>query len=185
MRIAFTGACSTGKSTLAESITSDSTLLAKAGIFITADARRILRELGHTNVDAMSIEEKRQFQFAYLERKLLLELGRTHYFTDRSFVDLASYWIEYLGGTLSDQDEYIAQCRSAATRYDAHFYFPSALIPLQSDGYRSTDEASRTRTDVIIKEILQAWNIPAVELSILDLDTRRAQVAEVLQRGTI
>lgn len=183
MRIAFTGASSTGKTTLSNHILGDARLAAAMGPFVTTDARRLLRELGYENIDSMGLDDRIRFQFAYLERKLALESGHESFFTDRSFVDLAAYWLQYTGRTLADGDEYVARCRSEVGRYGAHFYFPSELLPLKADGWRATETGSREKTDGHIRAILDAWGVPAIALNELDLDLRRDRVAEVLARG--
>lgn len=183
MRIAFTGASSTGKTTLSNHIQADTRLFAAIGPFVTTDARRLLRELGYENIDSMSLDARIRFQFAYLERKLALESELENFFTDRSFVDLAAYWLQYTGRTLADGDEYVARCRTEVGRYGAHFYFPSELLPLKADGWRSAETASRERTDGYIRAILDAWGVSAVALNELDLDLRRERVAEVLAQG--
>jgi nicotinamide riboside kinase len=180
VRIAFTGAGSTGKTTLARAITLDTRLAAAIGPFVTTDARAILAASGHTGVDGMSAVERLRFQHSYLDRKLALEVGRDEYFTDRSFVDLAAYWLEYTGGSLPTEDEYVKRCKQAVTRYNAHIYFPVGLLPLELDGWRSTDSESRARTDRNIRAILKDWGISPIVLDTLDLATRLSRVAKLL-----
>lgn len=89
----------------------------------------------------MNLSQKRAFQIHYLERKLALESSETDYITDRSFLDVAAYWIEYNQMNHESRHWFIEKCRKNAARYDAHFYFPVGLLPLEADGFRTVDAA--------------------------------------------
>lgn len=170
MRVAFTGTSSTGKTTLARRVVGDPRNVIWGGEFITADARTVLRTLGHQSVDEMTPEERRAFQYKYLERKLATEADATHYVTDRSFIDVAAYWLEYNAGGIDD--EFVAQCRRESARYQLHFYFPAGLIPLELDGYRSEDAISHARVDALIQKLAAQWETPLIRLSVLALEER-------------
>jgi len=162
---------------------SDSLGIGWGGKFITTDARNLLRELGHSGIDGMTVLERRLFQRRYLDRKTALERSENDYITDRSFVDVAAYWIEYNGLTSSADDDFVAACQKGAMRYDAHFYFPVGLVSLESDGFRSVDTVSRVRVDSLIQSLTSEWGVHCIHLDIANLDQRAARVIEVLEGG--
>lgn len=182
MRIAFTGSSSTGKTTLAKKLQDDTRFCGLSLEFVTVDARKLLEELGFKSMDLMIPEGKIKFQTAYLEKKLVLEDGRDNYFTDRSFIDVASYWLELDKTRLpaSDIDSYIECCRQEVGRYDLHFYFPYGLFPFESDGYRSEQFALHERIDSRICQLISEWGCKVVSLDAKDLGLRCDVVIEAL-----
>src|SRR4051812_17933176 len=93
MRIAFTGTSSTGKTTLARELMRVPEFANVVGTFLTEDARALLRELAHKSMDTMSRDELRRFQEEYFQRKAKKEQGAGSFLVDRSFVDVAAYWL--------------------------------------------------------------------------------------------
>jgi len=183
MRIAFTGSSSTGKTTLANKLQEDTRFCELSLEFITVDARKLLEERGFKSMDRMITEEKIKFQAAYLEKKLVLENGRDSYFTDRSFIDVASYWLELdkTGLPASDIDSYIERCRQEVGRYDLHFYFPYGLFPFESDGYRSEQIDLHERIDSRICQFISEWGCKVMSLDVKDLGSRCDAVIDALQ----
>ncbi|QWV92108.1 ATP-binding protein [Geomonas oryzisoli] len=183
MKVAFTGSSSTGKTTLALRLQTDPRFCILLPAFITVDARRILAERGFGSMDRMQPEELRSFQHAYLERKLALENGRDGYFTDRSFIDLAAYWLERdaAGLPASEVEAFVEICRHEANRYDLHVYFPYGLIPFESDGYRSEDEIFHQRINSRICQLLHDWGHRVVRLNAIDISERCDAVIGTLQ----
>ena len=148
------------------------------------DARGLLDSLGHTSMDLMSPDSLRTFQRQYLARKLELEKGKDHYFTDRSFVDVAAYWIvrDSAGLSTEECETVIEQCRLAAARYDLHVYFPFGVISFKSDGYRSEDYEGHRKIDDCIQGLLEKWSISFLRLVGDDLQARAETVLEALLR---
>jgi nicotinamide riboside kinase len=169
MKIACTGTSSTGKTTLATRAPSEPDFAKYALRYIGTDARMLLKERGLRNVDEMSKEQGVDFQLAYFERKLSLEDPHESYITDRSFVDVAAYWIEYTG--LPD-DKFVSRCRDESRRYDIHIYFPPDLIRFEGDGYRSFDMDVHRRIDASIVTLLKDWEIHPVVVQKIDLEGR-------------
>ncbi len=172
MRIAFTGTSSTGKTTLADRIMSDPQYTSWGGTFITANARGLLMELGYKSADDMTVSQRRELQFKYLERKIEREKSETSYFTDRSVIDIAAYWLEYNKLPADQYDEFVSRCRSEVARYDIHLYFPAGLIPIEMDGFRSVDMDSHSRVDGHIQSLLVDWGVRYIPLCEVDIELR-------------
>jgi nicotinamide riboside kinase len=183
MRVAFTGSSSTGKTTLAKKVVPALQAKGWGGRFLTTNARGLLQELGHAGVDAMDLSQKREFQRLYLDRKLAQEQAETEFITDRSFVDVAAYWIEYNGLEVQCRDDFIERCRESSVQYDAHFYFPVGLLPLHADGFRSTDETSRQRIDGLIQMLAAEWGVECHPVESVDLPCREEHVVSILREA--
>lgn len=169
VKITCTGTSSTGKTTLAKRACAEPTFTKYALRYIGADARALLKERGLRNVDEMSMEQRVEFQLAYFDRKLSLERLCDSYITDRSFVDVAAYWLEY---TALPDDEFMSRCAKEAHRYDVHLYFPPGLIGFDSDGYRSLDATVHRRIDSSIVTLLNDWGITPVVVTKGSLEER-------------
>jgi nicotinamide riboside kinase len=148
---------------------------------ITVDSRAILRRLGHMDMDRMTQTETAAFQREYFERKLALEHAEDAFLTERSFVDVAAYWVER--DSPGDTDgPFVAACHQAVARYDLHIYCPWGVIPFAGDGYRSADLTLHERFDARVRSFLVQWALPAVALVTADLGSRVAQVEDALRR---
>jgi hypothetical protein len=158
----------------------DEIITSYAPLYITADARELLQERGFRNVDEMSMKQRRSFQHAYLDRKIERESHRQNYITDRSFVDVAAYWLEYTSGDDLKNDEFVCRCRDESRRYDLHLYFPSGLIRFEHDGARSLDPEVHRRIDERILTLLSAWSIRPLVIAAIDIDQRLALVRKHL-----
>lgn len=182
MRIALTGTSSTGKTTLAERLMLEPERDAWGGRLISANARGLLLELGYQSVDGMTLAQRSDFQFAYIARKLELEKSQAEYLTDRSYLDIAAYWLDYTGGC--DDDDLVVRCRKEVARYDLHFYFPVGLLDVEMDGFRSTDIESHERVDCHIRRLAANWGVSLVSLSRLDIDWRIAEFIAAVSVNT-
>lgn len=174
MRIALTGSASTGKTTLAKHLLKNPIFSKKIDKFITADARQLLRERGFRSTDSMPREQLRQFQIDYFNRKRELELGEDNYLTERSFVDVAAFWVQRdtYDKTLEEQNLLVIPCREESQKYDVHFYAPVDLIKFEPNGYRSEDMEFRRRIDWQIRCFLSEWGIEYVTLDTSDIKER-------------
>lgn len=177
MKIAFTGTSSTGKTTLANRLMALPSFVEIVGEFVKEDARSLLRSLGHTSMDDMSRSELRTFQELYLEQKSTNERRRNRFLVDRSYADVAAYWLVRDSFDLpkEKQRSFERRCCELAQGYDLHVYFPFGQIPFRSDGYRSEDLDFHRRIDEKIHELLQEWDLTLIEISSSDLDSRLRQ----------
>lgn len=179
MRIAISGASSTGKTTLAKAL-SESSLAQELGIvFLASREREILNELGHYSMDLMTDAEQSAFQLKFYEWKYLNELNEEIYITDCSFVDVAAYWKIRDRGI--DQDSLIYSCKEMASRYDIHFFLPTGLINFDTDGYRSVNNSFHVDINNQIISFLQNWGINYYKLDTNNLLERISTSLEIIK----
>jgi nicotinamide riboside kinase len=183
MKIAFTGSSSTGKTTLAKRLMGVASFSERVGDFITEDARSLLRSLGHSSMDNMHREELRVFQQLYYTQKADHEMNRTRFLVDRSFVDVAAYWLvrDAFDLPIVDQSEFENKCRTLALAYDLHIHFPIGQIPFTSDGYRSEDIDFHSRIAEMIEQVLAKWSVRFISITSSDLDSRVQQVLNAVE----
>ncbi|MCY1040108.1 ATP-binding protein [Corallococcus sp. bb12-1] len=182
MKIALTGASSTGKTTLAKSLMKEIDFHRQVDDFLTTNARGLLERMGHKSMDSMQRDELLKFQREYLAHKQQMEEGRDRYLTDRSFVDVAAYWLRRDAIELDpeQQAEVVDVCRVAARRYDLHVYCPFGVVEFTSDGYRSEDLRHHREIGEQIASFLSEWGVRSITLDTADHEDRVARVlAEV------
>jgi nicotinamide riboside kinase len=173
MRIAFTGTAATGKTTLIKELFNCSEFDQFKLAFLTTDARSILSSLGFKQMDLMTKEQTIFFQKLYFEKKQKTESNAVDFIVDRSFVDVASYWlVRDCNNDISLAKEIIDDACKFSKKYDLHFYFPHGIIPFEDDGYRSKNEFQRKQIDEQIKLFLEEWGIKYVQLDAFDLNER-------------
>ena len=178
-KVAFTGSSSTGKSAIANKLIND---LRSSKVFtdglIAVDSRSLIRSSGHKSMDIMSVQETRKFQLSYIEKKEASEKGATSYIVERSYTDVAAYWVvrDSLGMEKSERHVLIERCRNLCKNYDLHIYCPFGLLPFKSDGYRSESLEFHHMVDKQIKSFLNEWGLNFLTLSDVDL-TKRAEMS--------
>ena len=62
--------------------------------YVPGNALDLLNKFGADNFDSLSRDDAALFRFAYFWGKASRELHLTAFLTDRSFVDVAAYWLE-------------------------------------------------------------------------------------------
>lgn len=189
MRIALTGASSTGKTTLAVEFVRRRLLTEDKFCFCPTDARSLLRTLGFRSMDLMTAPELADFQRRYFARKIAVESTCSQsYITDRAFVDVASYWyirdFSNSGSMISENEnkQFMEKCRNKSSSYDLHFYLPWGVIPFEADGYRSEDIAFHESIDRYIVDILVQWKIPFIMLDTPVLEERLSIIEKCIGR---
>lgn len=182
MRVAFTGASSTGKTTLALELMKAGAFRNHIDRFIPSAGVDLLRNLGFGGLDGLTQSETSFFELAYFTNKITRELDQDKYIADRSFVDVAAHWLERdtLGASEFMQQFLVEPCQILAGHYDHHFFFPRTSLPFEPDGWRSTDEDFRNRLDRRIKALLEEWSIPFFTVPQGDLDNRARFVLKSL-----
>jgi nicotinamide riboside kinase len=183
MRVALTGSSSTGKTTLAKKLMRTPEFLAHVDQFLTTNARGLLDAMGCRSMDEMTPAQLQSFQRTYLDNKLSGEAGKDRFLTDRSFVDVAAYWLrrDAVDVAAEQKTALVDRGRQAAQVYDVHVYLPFGLIPFQSDGYRSEDRAHHQDIDSQILALLREWGLPFITL---DTDVMEERVARVVRETT-
>lgn len=182
MRIALTGASSTGKTTLAHALMKSPSFVTKVGIFLPSEGRRIVNHLRFGTLDEMDETQRMLFQMLYFTAKLSAESARSQFITDRSFVDVAAYWTVRDADGMDDYLNYILDtpCRALAQNYDLHIYLPMGTLPFEHDGQRSTDIDFHTKIDRRIEHLLTEWNLPFRSIQDPDINLRVHAVLEAI-----
>lgn len=178
MKIAFVGTSSTGKTTLITELFKHKDFKNFKLEFLTTNARGILNSMGFNQMDFMSNEQRKKFQYIYFEKKCQGEKNKSNFITDRSFVDVASYWlVRECNYNLLMAEELLTKSETLSKKYDLHFYFPYGIIPFQPDGYRSENENQRKEIGDQMKHFLVDWGIRHVSL---DTDILKERVQMVI-----
>jgi GTPase SAR1 family protein len=186
MKIAFTGASSTGKTTLAKRLMRMPEFVKYIPHYVTTDARRLLEGMGFRSMDTMSRDELRSFESHYYVEKIKSEGDLNSFVTDRSFVDVAAYWVcrDTFDRSREESMQLEVPCYNAAKRYDVHYYFPLGAIPFEDDGYRSVDMELHRKIDRQIIKYLNEWHLSYIRLDSQDLESRARRVADDV-RGAV
>lgn len=174
MKVAITGSTSTGKTTLANELMKDFRIKERLEIVLNADARSIIRELGCRSMDIMTREQNREFQILYFKKKKKMENNLENFLVERSFVDVAAYWLirDTYDLGIEEQDKLIFPCYEESKKYDLHIYLPFGLIPFEDDGYRPSNIEFNKEICRQTKKFLTEWNLNYIEIKTGDLEQR-------------
>ncbi|MET9270539.1 ATP-binding protein [Kribbella sp. NPDC003557] len=174
MKIAFTGASSTGKTTAATQLMAMPAFRSHVDVFHQSGGRELLDGLGFDGLDAMDSHETAFYELAYFIRKLDREQQSPSFLSDRSYLDVAAFWLERdtIGRSEYVQQLLVEPCRRLTREYDLHFYFPTGLIPFVEDGRRSSEQRFHQRIDNRIRSLAEDWRVPLVTVEDSDLDRR-------------
>lgn len=145
MRVAFTGASSTGKTACATDLVERLNLERPNGrglfTLATVGGRALLDALGEKSVAATAPPVLVGYQIMYIGAKMESERLPARLVTDRSFGDCLAYWRIHCAGNVSNElsNKIERLCFERIRRYDHHFIFPTGVIRFEDDGYRSPD----------------------------------------------
>ena len=163
LRVGFTGAGGTGKTTSALFIANE------FGIPVSKSASRIIyeaKEISEEDVrTTYSNEQKWELQKEILNIKIENDRGYT-YVADRTVLDHYAYGLSYCSGFLNNDqftwfDEIIHNLMLST--YSHIFYFPWGFwTPDKSDGIRQDRMSWQSQIDAIIVGYLHRWGIPAI-----------------------
>ena len=92
---------------------------------VNVDARTILNQLGYHSMDLMNREELKSFQLSYYEKKKQLEKGLNNFLSERSFVDVAAFWLirDTFDQGNCEQNKMIIPCQKESLKYNLHVFF--------------------------------------------------------------
>ncbi len=183
MKIAFTGTASTGKTTLINELYKIEKFKNLNIEFITADARSILESMGYMQIDEMSASQVKLFQRQYLQKKIYLEENKNDFITDRSYIDIAAYWlVRDCNDDFEKAKEVLEISKKKVQEYDIHFYFPYGVIPFEDDGYRSRNEEFRKKIGDQIENFCIDWNINFITINTPDIKERIKIVLDYIKK---
>ena len=137
MRIAFTGAGGTGKTTLLKEI--------NKYLNITVIKEGIRSWLAFNNINDfkdMNIDDIKRMQSEVMYSKIKEEQSLSSFLSDRTTIDNLVYALRWISSVTFDNDEwyynYLSDARDhAENTYDIIFVLPWGIIPLDNDGTRS------------------------------------------------
>lgn len=183
MIIGVCGSSSTGKTTLLDALSREPLFIQKVPNRTHVDARAILRNMGQQSMDKMTQAQLQLFQRTFIQEKMKLEADLTNFCVDRTFVDVAAFWIcrDAPRGGIRFSDEVVELCRAKAASYALHVFLPFGVIPFKSDGYRSEDLTSHQRISDCMRELLNEWELKWVELDQPDLQWRVGRVLDAIR----
>lgn len=157
--IALTGASSTGKTTFANVLVNLRHCSHVPTLRLHVDARRLMREAGLSGLDSFTRDQHCAFQRLVFAEKARMETPYTSFITERSFVDIAAFWMLGCMPDMATPENrfFLEQCRLKASRYSLHVYFPLGLIPFQPDGYRNSNYEWNQKASSLILTLLKEW----------------------------
>lgn len=165
MRIAFTGAHGTGKSTIVGPLARELDLveLPTPGRWLKQQGIGVNTE---TSVSSQAIGWFLQYGYEHSSRDWI---------SSRCMLDVLAYaGVPAETRELSLVDRHLLNQMTSATRshllsgtYDALFYLPPR-IPLVADDIRIADQAFQSDTDRFIHDKLLQWNVPFEEIDVTD-----------------
>jgi nicotinamide riboside kinase len=182
LRLAVSGASSTGKTTLIRALGESGVLKAYRLRVLAIDERAILRQMGCEDTGCMATDALRSFQLRLLEEKITQEQGQTRFISELSFVAMAAYWTVRDCKRKEAADEMMVnRCRRFAAEYDLHIVLPFGAIPFEADGYRSRDMNLHQQVAAQIDKFLKEWRLRHIILAERDLAKRVEEVRFLLR----
>lgn len=164
MKIAFSGASSTGKTTLAlELLKLD---LFKNYKLVTTDARALIAGFNKRNIQELNKDEFDSFQDSYYNKKVNSECNND-FITDRSFADAYCY-----RSMKSDSQHLEEKYKLQHHKYDLVIYFPNNLISFEDDGHRNVDMEFHYEYAKRLSSILSIWSKNVVKIKSDKLEER-------------
>ncbi len=179
MKIYFTGAHSTGKTTLARYVSEKYKLP-----LLTEVARMILSEK-ELQIDSLrsNLDTVDNYQKSIFDRQLEEEKNKTEFVSDRSLIDCLSYSAEHsriLPELLARADltDYIANLAEPGSIL---FFVRPSKATLQADGVReSINWDGVVAIDSMIKFMLEMWQLPHFQISMDNMQERVQLINSVL-----
>lgn len=180
LRIGFTGAGGTGKTTAAQAV------VAALVIPFSKSASRIIYERqGMTEAKCIKLsdEKKYELQFDIFAEKINLDKGQFSFVADRTLLDHWAYCLMYCGAFIPN-DRYakleVLVREHMQTAYSHIFYFPFGYWFEPGDGVRQDHHSWQSAIDAIILGYIQRWELPYYEVPQTDMFARFDAVMEVV-----
>lgn len=161
MKIAFSGASGTGKTSVARELLQTPFAEAQGLLLVGVDSRALLTTLGLGLANKISSTQYRVFQTMYISRKIVAESIDDSFVTERSFADCLAYWrIHCAQSATTEENELIERiCRDRISQYDVHFLFPVGYLKLEEDGFRHTQIDYHAKYQAVLQGILTDFGI--------------------------
>lgn len=168
LRIAFTGAGGTGKTSTVNKLIE---LEALQHLPVMKSASRIVYEAKHLTEEIVSKElspsQLWSLQGDIFDAKVAQDDMNGEFIGDRTLLDHWAYCLMYCAKDMPNEvfTKYESLVRKHMIAAYSHvFYFPWGYFKAPSDGVRSDNDAWQYTIDSIIVARLQEWGIPAIEV---------------------
>jgi len=176
-RIAFSGSAGTGKTTLARAVAE------RLGVpYIEEGFRRRVDEglLLYKLDDAQRRDLMRDM---WVEQRALERAASDGFVSDRSSVDFAAFWLHYgLVDAESETERFLAEMQRDAAEVDRVVLCPWGILPLESDGVRSTNRWLQLRYQALLEGMHERMTESSKLVRVPDTDDLSARLAFVLER---
>ena len=183
LRIGFTGAGGTGKTTTAEAVSE------ALNLDCPRSASRMVYEqhdLTEGKVRAMTEEDKLALQTEIFDQKAINDEAFS-YVVDRTILDHYAYCLAYCGSAMPNAvfREYEERTRVLMKATYSHiFYLPWGYWEAPSDGVRSSVDAWQSQIDAIISGYIDRWNLPVYRVpQEYGEDHRNDYILEIISIG--
>jgi len=182
MKIAFTGASGTGKTSVAHHLLSPQFQTLMEVPLAGVDSRNLLDMLGLRRSESIEDDQYKVFQTMYFAQKVLIESEHEAFLTERSFVDGLVYWKMHCENNASPSENAIMHslCYEQTMKYDYHFLFPTGFIPVEDDGYRHRDPEYHKKFELLLQSILREWEVRYTVIPRSDVSSRANFIMECL-----
>ncbi|MEO0649081.1 MAG: AAA family ATPase [Planctomycetota bacterium] len=179
-RIALSGSAGTGKTTLGRALGE-----ALGLPYVDEGMReRIARGLQPARLTQEQYEDL--IVELWEEQQALLSTLGEGFVADRSACDFAAFWLHY--GSLHDRartESVMARILDSANDYDRVVLLPWGVVPIESDGVRSTDRWLQFRFQALVEGLHERYTPSERLLRVpADVDGVEARRAWVLDRLT-
>jgi nicotinamide riboside kinase len=180
MKIAITGASSTGKTTLAGELCGSMPEYQRLNV----NARELLTKRGERNVADMGADEYKAFQLEYIDQKIRIEGVGNRFIVERSFVDCCAYWDFHCAdrSTPAENSRIRQVCEEWSRKYDLHIYLPFGQAPFELDGYRNPSPKYHAEIGAAILGLLRNWGLRHLDCSGLPLNDRHSVCKREIER---
>ncbi|GAA6136507.1 hypothetical protein NBRC116583_02540 [Arenicella sp. 4NH20-0111] len=182
MRVAFTGAAGTGKTSVAKSIVKSAVNDSLKYTILGVDSRQLLSLLGLSQTSQIKTSYYRVFQTMYLGQKIILEDNNKKFLTERSYADCLAYWrLHCSESATNDENEFIESlCYKNIYKYDFHFFYPNGYLKLEQDGFRNPSLEYHKKYEKELLKIYEEWKIERIEMPLTNIKERTRFVLDYL-----
>ncbi|MBU0598723.1 ATP-binding protein [Patescibacteria group bacterium] len=153
MKLALTGAQSTGKTTLAKELSKLFNLP-----LITEQSRTVIKQFNVTAPKYLKEEELPDFQWKLFASQIIEEQSKKNFISDRCPTCFAAYASQFCKDEtfIKEYAQKIENYLLLVKPYDLIIYVPP-MFPIEDDGIRSSSEEVQHKTDLLIQHFLEMW----------------------------
>lgn len=155
LRIALSGSAGTGKSTLGMA------LAERLELPYIEEGMRARVEAGLQFYKLNEAERRDLIQDLWREQRELEEKASGGFVSDRSSIDYAAFWLHYgLTDAEQETESFMESMKVEAERLDKILLCPFGVLPLESDGVRSTNRWLQLRYQSLLEGLHGMYTEP-------------------------